>query len=265
MPYVPPEVKERIKREVSVQRLAEGRGIQLRRSGRSLMGLCPFHKDTNPSLSIDVVKNEWNCFGCGRGGDVIQWVRHAESVSFNHAVEMLKRDYFPATPSGPEPPPRKSTIVKLPPLVEHTASDKQLLEAVVEHYHGTLKNAPEAQQYLVKRGLQSAEMVEHFRLGFANRSLGYRIPEKNRAAGADQRGRLTELGVFRQNGREHLRGSIVIPIFNLEGEVMQMVRAQDRAAPPVARRHGGTPVPARAASRCVERSSTDHFERNHLL
>jgi DNA primase len=93
-PIVPPEVKERSKRKIAVQRLAESRG-QLRRSGRSLMGLCPFHKDTNPSLSIDPVKNASHCFGCGRGGDVIQLVRYAEGVSFNHAVEMLKRDYFP--------------------------------------------------------------------------------------------------------------------------------------------------------------------------
>ncbi len=68
MAYVPPEVKERIKREVSIQRLAEARGIKLRRVGRSLMGLCPFHKDTNPSLSIDPVKNVWHCFGCERKG-----------------------------------------------------------------------------------------------------------------------------------------------------------------------------------------------------
>jgi DNA primase len=222
MPYVPPELKERLKREVSIQRLAEARGIQLRRSGKELIGLCPFHKDTNPSLNIDPVKNVWHCKGaCGEGGDVILWVMRAEGVSFNHAVEMLKRDYFPSV-RGIEPPPRKSTTVKLPPLIEHTANDKRLLEAVVDHYHETLKNSPEAQQYLVKRGLQSSEMVEQFRLGFANRTLGYRMPEKNRSAGAEQRGRLQQLGVLRENGREHLRGSIVIPIFNLESEVVQM-------------------------------------------
>jgi DNA primase len=222
MPYVPPEVKERLKREISVQRLAEARGIQLRSSGKELIGLCPFHKDTNPSLNIDPVKNVWHCKGaCGEGGDVILWVMRAEGVSFNHAVEMLKRDYFPSV-RGIEPPPRKSTTVKLPPLIEHTANDKRLLEAVVEHYHETLKNAPEAQQYLVKRGLESAEIVEQFRLGFANRTLGYRMPEKNRSTGREQRGRLQQLGVLRENGREHLRGSIVIPIFNLEGEVVQM-------------------------------------------
>ena len=48
MPYVPPEVKERIKREVSIQRLAEARGIKLTRSGKELIGLCPFHDDRNP-------------------------------------------------------------------------------------------------------------------------------------------------------------------------------------------------------------------------
>jgi DNA primase len=223
MPYVPPELKARIKREISIQRLAEARGIQLRRSGKELIGLCPFHKDTNPSLNIDPVQNVWHCKGaCGEGGDVILWVMRAEGVSFNHAVEMLKRDYFPSTVSGMEPPPRKSTTVKLPPLIEHTADDKQLLEMVVRHYHETLKQTPEAQQYLVKRGLQSAEMLEYFRLGFANRTLGYRLPASNRAPGAEQRGRLTELGVLRENGREHLRGSVVIPIFSLEGEVVQM-------------------------------------------
>src|SRR3984957_11538054 len=63
MPYVPPELKERIKREVSIQRLAEARGIKLRRSGKELIGLCPFHKDRNPSLNIDPVKNVWHCKG----------------------------------------------------------------------------------------------------------------------------------------------------------------------------------------------------------
>ena len=112
--------------------------------------------------------------------------------------------------------------MKLPPLIEHTADDKQLLERVVSHYHVALKNSPAAQQYLVKRGLKSAEMVEHFRLGFADRSLGYRVPASNRAAGIEQRGRLQQLGILRANGREHLNGSVVIPIFNLEGEVVQM-------------------------------------------
>ncbi len=223
MPYVPQDVKERIKREVSVQRLAEARGIKLHRSGRSLMGLCPFHDDRNPSLSIDPVKNEWQCFGCGRKGDVIEWVKCAEGVSFHHALEMLKREYFPLA-ADPIQTVKQSTVRKLPPLIDARAEDKKLLEIVVSYYHETLKKEPETQQYLVKRGLQSAEMVEHFRLGYANRTLSYHLPASNRVDGEAQRARLKELGILRNQkpGHEHFNGSLVVPVFNLAGDVVEM-------------------------------------------
>src|ERR1019366_6251780 len=75
---------------------------------------------------------------------------------------------------------------------------------------------------LETRGLHSAEMVERFRLGFANRTLGLRLPAKNRAAGAVLRGRLEELGIYRESGHEHFNGSLVIPIINPAGDVMGM-------------------------------------------
>jgi hypothetical protein len=217
-------MKERIKREVSIQRLAEARGIKLTRRGKSLMGLCPFHKDRNPSLSVDPVENVWNCLGaCGEGGDVISWVMRAEGISFTHAVELLKRNYLPSPASAAEPPPKQSSVPKLPPLFEPTVDDQRLLGIVVDYYHRTLKQSPGAQQYLVKRGLQSAEMVEHFKLGFSNRSLNYHLADKNRAEGLRQRGRLEQLGILREkSGHEHFVGSLVIPILNLNGEVVQM-------------------------------------------
>ena len=93
-----------------------------------------------------------------------------------------------------------------------------------QYYHRTLKQSPGAQQYLIKRGLQSAEMVEHFKLGFSNRSLNYHMQDKNRAEGLRQRGRLEELGILREkSGHEHFVGSLVIPILNLNGEVVQML------------------------------------------
>ena len=222
--------------------------MKLKRRGADLVGLCPFHEDRSPSLIISPQKNLWNCLGaCGKGGSVIDWVMRAEGISFRHAFELLKQEYLPlAAKSGP--PPKKSTTVKLPPLAEHTIDDKRLLEAVVTHYHETLKRTPEAQQYLEKRGLQSAEMVEQFRLGFANRTLGYRLPEKNRRAGAEMRGRLQKLGIYRESGHEHFNGSLVIPIFDAEGRGGRSVRPEDP-------RHGlraGTPhhsyLPGRIAA-----------------
>ena len=95
----------------SVQRLAEARGIQLWRSGKELIGLCPFHNETNPSLNIDPVQNVWRCKGaCLEGGDVIEWVMRAEGISSRHAVELLERDHLPSAASTTEPPPKQSTV-----------------------------------------------------------------------------------------------------------------------------------------------------------
>ncbi len=221
MARLPDEMVERIRREISVQRLAEARGIKLRRVGKNLMGLCPFHQEKTPSLSITPSVNKWHCLGCGKGGTAIDWVMCAEGVSTRHALEMLSHDLVPLTASG-GPPPKRCTVRKLPPLVQQTNDDKKLVEIVVSYYHKMLKEKPDAQQYLVKRGLKSAEMLEHFRLGFSNRTLGYHMPASNRLAGAEQRGRLIQLGIYRESGHEHFSGSLVIPILNLNGEVVQM-------------------------------------------
>jgi RHS repeat-associated protein len=65
-------------------------------------------------------------------------------------------------------------------------------------------------------------MAERFRLGFANRTLGLCLPAKNRAPGAAVRKRLEELGIYRESGHEHFNGSLVIPVFNPDGEVVEM-------------------------------------------
>ena len=222
MPYVPQDVKERIKREVSIQRLAEARGIKLTRSGKELIGLCPFHDDRNPSLNIDPVANVWHCKGaCCEGGDVILWVMRAEGVSFHHALELLKRDYFPLA-AGPIQPVKQCTVRKLPAPVTAEAGDRELLLKIVGFYQEAFNQSPEAQRYLEGRGLKSAEMVERFRLGFANRTLGLCLPAKNRADGAAVRGRLEELGIYRKSGHEHFNGSLVIPVITPAGDVAEM-------------------------------------------
>jgi DNA primase catalytic core len=217
MAYDP--MKERLKKEVSIQRLAEARGIKLRRVGKELIGLCPFHDDRNPSLNIDPVKNVWSCKGaCGEGGDVIRWVARTEGVSDGHAIALLKKDYAPS--SGPVV--KQSTVPKLPCPVTLGAEDRAAMQEVVRFYHRTLLDTPQAKEYLEKRGLGSAELVERFKLGFSDRMLGPAMPDRNRRAGAELRGQLERLGVLRKSGHEHLRGSLVVPVMNLEGDVVQM-------------------------------------------
>src|SRR5271169_2376742 len=223
MARIPEEEIGRLKREVSLERLAEARGVKLKRHGADLIGLCPFHDDHNPSLVISPGKNLWNCLGaCRRGGTVIDWVMLAEGVSFRHAVELLREDHLPLATNPNAKAPRLSTVPKLPAPVERTADDRVLLLQVVSYYQETLKQSPDALKYLESRGLKSAEMIDTFRLGVANRTLGYRLPEKNRVAGAELRGRLQKLGIYRESGHEHFNGSVVIPIFDASGQVVQM-------------------------------------------
>jgi DNA primase catalytic core len=228
MARIPEDEVERLKREVSVQRLAEARGVKLVRHGANLLGKCPFHNDRTPSLVITPSNNLWNCLGvCNTGGSSIDWVMRTNGVSFRHAVELLRADHLPLARPAIEsrraaPPAKNGTVRILPPPVEREADDRVLLMQVVDYYSDTLKQSPEAMKYLQSRGLTSPEIIDRFKLGFANRTLGYRLPASNRAAGAEMRGRLQRLGVIRESGHEHFNGSIVIPVFNGSGEVVEI-------------------------------------------
>ena len=91
MARIPDGVIERLKADVSVQRLAEARGVVLSKHGADLHGRCPFHEDRTPSLVITPAKNLWHCLGaCQAGGTAIDWVMRAEGISFRHAVELLQ-------------------------------------------------------------------------------------------------------------------------------------------------------------------------------
>jgi DNA primase catalytic core len=219
-----PEI-DRIKTEISLQRLVEASGVELKRHGRKdLVGRCPFHNDRTPSLVITPATNEWHCMGaCNEGGDVIQWVMKTRGVSFTHAMALLKADH-PALTTKVDRIVQKGTAetVKLEAPIEASAEDREILKQVVDYYNRTLKQSPEALRYLKSRGLTDPEMIDHFKLGFANRTLGYRLPDKNRKSGAEIRGRLQRLGILRESGHEHFNGSIVIPICDLAGNVTGM-------------------------------------------
>ncbi|MBK9374034.1 MAG: toprim domain-containing protein [Holophagales bacterium] len=239
MARIPDELLRRIREEVPLERLAEGRGVELKRHGADLIGRCPFHDDREPSLVVTPGKNLWHCLGeCQTGGSPIDWVMKAEGVSFRHAVEILRAEHFPTTPSL-DGPPQRSSVPKLAPPVDLDADDRELLGQVIGYYHQTLKESPEALGYLEKRGLVHPEVIDRFRLGYANRTLGYRLPAMNRKAGAEIRGRLQKLGILRETGHEHLSGSLVIPILGEGGEVLG---AYGRKITPTHQLRAGTPL-----------------------
>ena len=157
-------------------------------------------------------KRLWHCLGaCRAGGSAIDWVMRRERVSFRHAVEILLRQ---------DPHLRAEPAERSAPVLRADAAEQELLADVVAYYHETLKTSPEAIAYLDRRGLNSIEAIDHFQLGFANRTLGYHLPKKALKAGAEIRQRLQRLGVLRASGHEHLNGSLVVPIHSAADEVL---------------------------------------------
>jgi len=220
MARIPEAEIERLKMEVSVERLVESAGIALKKSGKDWLGQCPFHEDDTASLVVTPAKNLWHCFGCGIGGGPIDWVIKKNGVSFRHAVELL-RDGVSSLAAG-SGAVKRTTVRALEAPVALDVDDQALLNQVVDYYHETLKASPEALAYLKSRGIDSMEAVEHFKLGYANRTLGLRLPEKTRVAGAEIRTRLQQIGIYRESGHEHFNGSLVIPVLDEQQNVTEI-------------------------------------------
>jgi DNA primase catalytic core len=217
MARIPDADLERLKAEVSVERLVEAAGITLAKSGKDRLGKCPFHEDREASLAVTPDKNLWHCFGCGAAGGPIDWVMRTENISFRHAAELLRREFVPSVNT---PSPRTTRAIPAP--VAFDADDQALLNQTVNYYHDTLKQAPEALEYLKARGIAHPEAIERFKLGFANRTLGYSLPVKQIKAGAEIRGRLQKIGLYRESGHEHFTGSLVIPVMDEAGNVQEV-------------------------------------------
>ncbi|MBM4258002.1 MAG: hypothetical protein FJ147_19180 [Deltaproteobacteria bacterium] len=224
MARIPDAALERLKREHSIEQLATARGIVLKPSGTNLLGRCPFHDDHAPSLSIDPIQNLWHCFGCQQGGGVIDWVMKSEGISFRHAVELLRSQDTASSPVTPNARIVKhSRTTKLAVPLPAEADAQQWAQVVMEDYHATLKDrAPEGKAYLARRGLLHDELIMTFKLGFANRTLGYRLPRMQTTEGAVIRGTLQQLGYLRPSGHEHLRGCLTVPILDANGNVTEM-------------------------------------------
>ena len=190
--------------------------VQLKRSASNLVGLCPFHSEKTPSFTVFPADGSFYCFGCGAGGDVIAFVRRAESLDYPSAVEFLARRAgisIVTDESDKEMYARRSSVLKMN------------LEAA-RFFNSCLfdpKYGKEAMEYLcVKRGL-STSLIKHFGLGFAPdnygmltrhmSSLGYKDYELSSAF---------LCGISKKNGApyDYFRNRIIFPIIDPSGQVV---------------------------------------------
>ena len=140
-----------------------GRHVELKRSGASLMGLCPFHAEKSPSFSVSPGKGMYYCFGCGAGGDAIRFLTEHLGLSFIDAVRDLAQRagmQVPEEQVSPEEREQRAT------LRARRLSLTEVLARAAEFYRGQLKTSPRAIDYLKGRGLSGA-IAARFGLGYA--------------------------------------------------------------------------------------------------
>lgn len=187
--------------------------VSLKRRGKNLVGLCPFHNEKTPSFTVYPENGSFYCFGCGVGGDVFSFVKLIENLDYIEAVKLLaERSGIDLPQDGYDDSMQrlKNTIF-------------EINRETAKFYH-TYLMSPQgkwALDYLVGRGL-SISTIKHFGLGAAPdswdsliqhlKSLGYSIPDMLQAnvIGKSQRG----------SYYDRFRKRVMFPIINIRGKVI---------------------------------------------
>lgn len=200
---------DRVRASVSIVDVV-GQHVQLRRTGRNWVGLCPFHGEKTPSFNVREETGRYKCFGCDASGDIFTFVQQTEHVDFIGSVEFLAAKAgiqlnYTSTGQSKDRARRKRLI--------------EGMETAVEWYHQRLLTAPDARparDYLRSRGIDG-EIARQFRIGWA--------PDEWDAlalqAGVEEKV-LDDVGLAFRNRRNRmqdaLRGRVVFPIMNDGGD-----------------------------------------------
>ena len=189
--------------------------VQLKKSGSTYKGLCPFHGEKTPSFYVTPARESWKCFGCGLGGDIFSFVMQRDSVSFPEALKVL------AARAGVELDERTS---------RQDARNRRLrevLEGAIAFYHSVLTSHPSGEPalaYLKSRGFTETT-IQVFQLGWA--PGGWETTSKQLIAkrGATPEelaavGLTTPRGTGRGGAYDRFRERIIFPIRDMNGNAV---------------------------------------------
>ncbi len=189
--------------------------LTLKPAGSNLVGLCPFHSEKTPSFTVFKSRQNFHCFGCGAGGDVITFIMKMENLDYVGAIEFLA----------------KRVGISIPQEQEHQknrVNSKRILEMnkeAAKFFHNRLISSPDgkiALDYLQKRKFSPA-LIKHFGLGYAPNAF-FELTNHLSSKGYSQK-EMTEgflCGTSKKTGKpfDLFRNRVIIPIIDTKGDVI---------------------------------------------
>ena len=187
-----------------------GEYVDLKRTGSSYKGLCPFHNEKTPSFTVDDKKQLFHCFGCGVGGDVVSFIMQKEGLSYPESLEYLaqKAGIRMEYSNNYQPNPRNKELY-------------EINKDIMMFYYKNLLTNKEAINYLKNRGL-SGKIVNRFMLGFAKNSW-QDLCDYIEYRGYDKKD-LEDIGLIKKSSKgnyyDKYRNRVIFPIINHYGNVI---------------------------------------------
>lgn len=209
------EIIDQLRHAANIVELAS-QYTTLRRAGRRLVGLCPFHSEKTPSFTVDDEKQLFHCFGCGTGGDVFTLVMEKENLGFPEAVRYLAEKYNIPLPERKRMSPQYK---KLKERIQNITEDS--LAFFRKNLHNT-EEGQKALSYLHKRKI-SDEIIQKFKIGYAINSWDSLISAFRRKNISPHDLEKAGLAIYNQSKNSHydrFRGRVIFPIFSESGKVV---------------------------------------------
>jgi len=190
------------------------RYVNLKKTGRNYVGLCPFHHEKTPSFSVSEDKQIFHCFGCGVGGDLVHFLATYLKMNVYDVLTLLENE------SGVKLIERDKEFEKRQNLINTILKiNKKALDIFINNLFKTIDGG-EALKYLSKRGI-NLNTVKKFQLGFGGKGWDNLAKELFRNGFKDDELQKTGLVVFNQSGRrDFFRNRLVFPIINQKGDVI---------------------------------------------
>jgi DNA primase len=211
------ETKEKIIEAARIEEVV-GDFLTLRRRGTSLIGLCPFHNEKTPSFNVSVNKGIYKCFGCGKGGDSVQFVMDHEKYSYSEALKYLAVKYHIEIEETPMDPGQLAA--------ENRRESLYLVSAFAgKFFRDTLWESEEGKNiglsYFRERGFRE-DIIRKFELGYSPDQWDALTLKAVSEGYQEDLLETTGLSIHNEKGRtyDRFRGRVMFPIHNFTGRIV---------------------------------------------